>query len=180
MIGMISAGISAVGSIAQGIMGASQAAKARKAIENYKRQDLTNLAKGISISTKGAEMAAEELARTSATAIGALQQSGVRGVIGGIGKVTESVATQAEKITADLDRQEKEKQKLIAQEEAKIREMQERREEADLAGLGQQLAVGQQNLMGGISGLASSVGQFAGAGKGAGATDALGSISNVG
>ena len=162
LIGAISAGIGAVGSIAQGIMGASQASKAKKAIENYKRQDLVNVAKGISISTKGAEIKTKEVARTAATTVSALQQGGVRGVVGGAGKVIEATQKSLQEVTADLDRQEKEKQKLIAADEAKIRDMQERREEADLAGLGQQLAVGQQNLMGGIAGLGKSMGQFAG------------------
>lgn len=161
MIGMISAGLSAAGSIAQGIMGASQMSKAKKALANYKRQELTNTAQGLSISTAGAELKAEEVARTASTSISALQQGGVRGVVGGVGKVVASVDNSLAKSAADLDRQEKEKQKMIAQEEVRIQKMTEKREEADLAGLGQQMAVGQQNLMGGISGLASSVGQFA-------------------
>ncbi|GAF86431.1 unnamed protein product, partial [marine sediment metagenome] len=86
-------------------------------------------------------------------------------VVGGVGKVIKSVDEGLNVAAADLDRQQKEKQKLIAQEESKIRDMRERREEADLAGLGQQMATGQQNLMGGIAGLASSVGQFAGTPK---------------
>lgn len=160
----IGAGIAIAGSVAQGIMGASQASKAKKAIEGYRRQELTNVAEGISISTKGAELAAEEMARIASTSVQALQQSGVRGVVGGIGQVQKSVMLQAEQIGADLDKQEKERQKLIAQEEARIRDMQERREEADLAGLGQQLAVGQQNLFGGIQGLSTALAGMKGSG----------------
>ena len=114
MIGMISAGISAVGSIAQGIMGASQASKAKKAIENYKRQDLVNTAEGISISTAGADLKAKEVARTAATTVDALQKGGVRGVVGGVGKVIAGVDKSLATATADLDRQEKDKQILIA------------------------------------------------------------------
>ena len=168
LFGAISAGIGVAGSIAQGIMGASQASKAKKAIANYKRQKLTNTAEGISISTKGAEMVAKEVARTAATTVSALQTGGVRGVVGGAGKVVASVDKSLQQVTADLDRQEKEKQKMIAQEEVRIQQMTEEREKADLAGLGQQLAVGQQNLMGGIAGLGKSIGQFAGNFGGAG------------
>lgn len=163
---MISAGISAVGSIAQGIMGASQASRAKKAIENYKRQDLTNVADGLSISTAGADLKAKEVARTAATTVSALQQSGVRGVVGGLGKVVASVDKGLADSAADLDKQVKEKEIFKAKEELRIQQMTEAREQADLAGLGQQQAVGQQNLMGGISGLASSIGQFAGTPKG--------------
>lgn len=166
MIGMISAGISAVGSIAQGIMGASQMRKAQKAIESYKRQDFVNVAKGISISTKGAEMASEVMSTMNATSVDALQAGGVRGVVGGIQKIQTANINQTNKIVADLDKQVKEKEKMVAQDEVRIQGLTEEREKADLAGLGQQQAVGQQNLMGGIAGLAGSMGQFAGAGAG--------------
>jgi len=161
-MGVASAGLGAVGSIAQGIMGAGQASKAKKAIEGYRRQDLTNVAEGLSISTKGADLAREEMARISASSVEALKSGGVRGVVGGIRQVQDSVSQQSREIAADLDSQEKERQRLIAQDEARIREMQEKREQDDLAGLGQQLAVGQQNLFGGIAGLGKAAGNMAG------------------
>lgn len=165
-MGVASAAVGAAGSIAQGIMGAVQASKAKKALEAYDRQELVNVMEGITISTKGADLAREELARISASSVEALQSGGVRGVVGGIGQVQKSVTLQAREIGADLDKQQKEKEILIAKDNLRIQQMTERREEADLAGLGQQLAVGQQNLMGGIAGLGSSLGQFAGMGGG--------------
>lgn len=161
-MGVASAAVAGVGSIAQGIMGASQAARARKAINNYKRQELVNTAEGISISTKAADLAREELSRSLATSVQALQGGGVRGVVGGVGKLNEAIITQSRQIGADLDRQVIEREKAIAQDEARIRQMQEAREQADLAGLGQQLAVGQQNMFGGIAGFGKAVGNMAG------------------
>lgn len=160
-MGVASAAIGAAGSIAQGIMGAVQSSKAKKALDAYQRQELVNVMEGITISTKGADLAREELARISASSVEALQSGGVRGVVGGIGKVQQSVIKQSREIGADLDRQQKEKEKLIAQDNLRIQQMTERREEADLAGIGQQMAVGQQNLMGGIAGIGKSLGQFA-------------------
>lgn len=167
-MGIASASIGAVGSIAQGIMGASQASKAKKALANYQRQELTNSYEGIGVSTLGADLQREELARSSANSVQALQQSGVRGVVGGIGAVQKANVQQSRQIGADLDMQRNRLDQLVAQDETRIRQMQEEREKADLAGLGQQLAVGQQNLFGGIAGLGQSMGSAAGLFKGAG------------
>jgi hypothetical protein len=170
---MFGAVVSAAGGIAKGVLGAVQAAKAKKAIANYKRQDLANAYEKMSVSTLGADLAREELARVSASSVDALQQSGVRGVVGGIGKVVEANSKQSRAIGVDLDKQDQAIQKLEADDDVRIRTLQEEREKADLAGLGQQLAVGQQNLFSGISdvaqsgsSIASSAKQNAGTGKG--------------
>jgi hypothetical protein len=169
-MGIAAAGVAAVGGIVKGVMGAKQASKARKAIDSYQRQDLTNIYEDLSVSTKGAELQREELARATATSIGALQQGGIRGVLGGIGKVQEQNIAASRQIGADLDIQQKEIERLQAGDEARIQQITEQREQADLAGLGQQLSVGQQNLMGGIGDIAGAASAFAGGvgSKGAG------------
>ena len=157
-MGVASAAVGAAGSIAQGIMGASQARKARKAIENYDRQDITNLREGLSVSTKGADLATDQLARTNATTVSALKAGGVRALMGGLPKVQKATIKQAAQIGADLDAQIQDVQMQEIKGAEDARAMIERREEADLAGLGQQMATGQQNLYGAIGGFGESMG----------------------
>ena len=159
-MGAASAGIGAVGGIAQTIIGAGQARKARKAIENYDRQEITNLSEGLKVSTKGADLATQELARTNATTVSALKAGGVRALMGGLPKIQEATIKQAAQIGVDLDEQiiDVQRQEIAGAEKA--RQMIERREEADLAGLGQQMNVGQQTMASGLAGFAGSMGQM--------------------
>ncbi len=159
-MGVASAAVGAAGGIAQSIIGAGQARKARKAIENYDRQDITNLSEGLKVSTKGADLATDNLARTNATTVAALKSGGVRALMGGLPKVQEATINQAAKIAADLDDQILANQKEEIAGAEKARALIERREEADLAGLGAQLNAGRQTMAGGIQGFAGSMGQL--------------------
>tara|TARA_R110000851_G_scaffold27764_4_gene77875 strand:- start:18490 stop:19014 length:525 start_codon:yes stop_codon:yes gene_type:complete len=156
---MIGMGIAAAGAIAQSVMGAVQASKAKKAIDNYRRQELTNIADGLSVSTLGADLAREEMARAAATSVNMLQQTGSRGAAS-VGQVTKAVGDQSLKIAANLDEQQKNIDAIRAKDELRIQTTMEARENADLAGLGQQQAVGQQNLFGGIAGAGTAIGQM--------------------
>ena len=155
---MFGAILGAAGGIAKGVMGAIQAGKAKKAIENYQRQDLTNVHEGRSVSTKAQEYAQEQLAMSASTAMQGIQASGVRGVVGATSKIVGNTVDSAQKVGAQIDVAQTQLDKDIATDDANIRTMQEARENADLAGLGQQLEVGQQNLMSGIGDVAQGAG----------------------
>lgn len=157
-MGAAAAGVGIVGGIAQTVMGAKQASKARKAIDSYQRQELTNSYKGLSVSTKGAELQQEQLQQATATTVGALKSGGARTLLGGIGKVQRQNVAAAAQIGADLDQQQKQIDMAVAAEDSNLQNMQERREEADLAGLGQQLQSGRQTMMSGLSNVAGAVG----------------------
>ena len=154
------AGIAAIGGIVKSVKGAKQESKAKKAIDSYVRQDLTdaNAFKDTRVSTLGAELQREELARATATSVQALQQGGARTLGMGIGAVQEANVNQSREIGADLDRQFQQIEMAKATDNQRIRDMQEQRENADLAGLGQQMAVGQQNFMSGIGDIAAAGG----------------------
>jgi len=156
------AGVSAIGSVVQGIMGAKQASQARKAIDEYQRQELTNVYSGLSVSTLGADLQREELARATATGMGTLQQAGARALVGGIGGLQQGNVAQSRQIAADLDAQQKYIDQLRAQDNTRIQGLTEQREQQDLAGLGQMYNVGQQNLYGAIGGFGSSIANFSG------------------
>jgi len=148
--------IGAVGSIAQMISGASRANKAKKALENYQRQELKNVTAGMRVSTLGAELQTQEAQRRFATTVDALQSGGVRGLVGGLGQAEQAQQQQQQQIAADLDRQQTQIETMRAQDEARIRGMQESREQQDIAGMGAELAAGRQTLNAGISGLANT------------------------
>ena len=163
------AAVTAVGGITKSIVGASQARKARKAINSYQRQELTNAYDGVSVSTLGANLQQEELARATATGVDALRSGGTRALGMGLGRLQQGNTTASREIGAGLDLQQKEIDKLKAQDETWIRDMQETREQEDLAGLGQQLSAGQQTQYSGLDDIFGAAGGFMGAmGQGAG------------
>lgn len=153
LIAAIGLGVSAAGSIGQMISGASRASKAKKALENYQRQELKNVTEGLRVSTLGAEMKTEEAQRRFATTVEALQSGGVRGLVGGLGVAEQAQQQQQQQIAADLDRQQTQIETMRAQDEAAIRGMQETREGQEIAGLGQEVAAGRQLVNSGIKGL---------------------------
>lgn len=164
------AGLSATGGIVKTILGARQARKAQEAIDNYQRQALTNAYADLEVSTLGADLQVEQMNRTTANTVQALKAGGARALIGGIGKVQQINTDASRQIAADLDNQKNYNEKLEAQGEMQVQNMQERREEADLAGLGQQLSVGQQNIFGGIADTIRGFGAMAGSWEGGGGT----------
>lgn len=164
------AAITAGAGIYKSIKGASEAGKARKAINQYKTQDLTNVYAGIGPSMLGADLQREELARATATNVEALRSGGTRGLIGGIGALQQVNIGASRQIVADLDLQQNRIMQLRAQDQAQIRMLQEQREREDLAGLGQQMMVGRQDLFSGIGDVAQSASAFSGMMGGAGQT----------
>ncbi len=153
----IGAGVSAAAGAAQAISGASRARKAKKALENYKRQELKNVAKDLRVSTLGAEMQTLAAQRQAKDTVRALGMGGVRGVVGGAKDLQAGQQQVQQSISADLDRQQTNIQQIQMKEEQNIRGMQEKREEGEIAGLGQELAEGREATMAGIAGVAGSV-----------------------
>lgn len=152
----IGLGISAAGAAAQAISGASRARKAKKALENYKRQDLKNAASGLRVSTLGAEMKTLAAQRQAKGTIEALRGGGVRGLVGGAANLAAGQQQVQQQISADLDRQQTNIQQMQMQEEQNIRSMQERRENQDIQGLGAEMAAGRAQVQQGITGLAGA------------------------
>ena len=167
--------VSVVGGVTQSIMSAKKAKKAEDAIKNYKRQELTNAYDDVRVSTLAADLQREELARATASSVQALRAGGIRGVIGGVGKVQENNILSSRAIGADLDRQQKNIDQLRANDEVRIQQDMERREEQDLAGLGNELNTQRQNTTNGINSAISGVGSiFGGLGAAKGAAGAAG------
>jgi hypothetical protein len=150
------AGVGLLGSGYQAIKGAKDARDAKNALDNYQRQEFNNIAEGMQVSTLGADLQREEQARLAATQVGALQGAGVRGVLGGLGRVEAGNQMLNRQIGAELDAQQKQIDQMYAQDEANIRNMQEQREMQDISGLSSQYNAGNQQMMQGIGGMAQS------------------------
>lgn len=142
--------------LAQGIFGAIQAGKAKKALNAFDRQELNNVYENLSISTVGSEMILEENARTASMGIDAARSGGVRGIMNALPKIqaqTNSANLEARKY---LDDQIIDREYAIARDNQRIQAMQEQRDNADLAGIGQQLFTGQQNMWSGFRSVANA------------------------
>ena len=150
------AGVGALASGIQAISGAKQRRDLRTAFENYERQNLENIAKGLQVSTLGADLQREEQARMASSQVSALQGAGVRGLVGGLGRVEAGNQMANREIAANLDAQQKQIDQMYAQDEANIRGMQEQREMGDIAGLSSQYNAGNAMMWQGIGGIAQS------------------------
>jgi len=152
----IAAAVAGASAITKGAMGIAQTAKANRALENFKRQDLRNITEGMRVSTLGAQLNTREAQRRFATSVDALRSGGVRGVVGGLGAQEQLMQNQQARISAELDRQQVMIDRMRAQDEARIRNMQEQRESFDQQMLYGQKAAGRQATMSAIGDLAGA------------------------
>lgn len=157
------AALSAGKSISDISRGSRIAREAREDRERYTRQDLSNAYAGMSVPTMGAQLQREEGARTQSEMAYLASQSGVQGAIGGSQLIAEQSRQTMSRIGAQLEESEFRLQQMIAEDEARIRALQERREEQDLAAIGQREAYGQSLRERGWSGVVSTFGSLASA-----------------
>jgi hypothetical protein len=151
-IGAVGLGMSAY----QAYSGAKQAEESKKALENLPVQELKNPYENLQVSTMGADLRQQEQQRTEAAQIEALQGAGVRGVVGGLGRVEAGTQAVAQQTGAELDAQRKAIDQAIAGDETNIRAMEEQRKNANIAALSSQFSAGQQQQWQGLQGMAQS------------------------
>lgn len=155
----VAGGLSAGVGLFQAIKGAKQSRDAQNALENYQRQQLTNVAEGLQVSTLGADLQREEQARLAATQVDALKGGGSRAIIGGLGRVEVGNQAVNRQIGADLDMQQKQIDQMRAEDERRIQGMIEQRQNQDIAALSSQYNTGQQNMMSGFGNIIAGTGQ---------------------
>ena len=123
-ISAISAGASALLGAGQLIQGYSRQRKANQAAEQAVTDLLKvrerNILAGLQIPTMGAELQERALARATAGQVEAMQEAGAAGVIGGAGRLTQSVGEQAAAQAAEIDRMQKERDIIVLQQEQDI------------------------------------------------------------
>lgn len=151
-IGAVGVGMSAY----QAYSGAKQAEEAKKALENLPVQELKNPYENLQVSTMGADLKQQEQQRLEAAQIEALQGAGVRGVVGGLGRVEAGSQAVAQQTGADLDAQRKAIDQAIASGDMTVQQMEEQRKNANIAALSSQISAGQQQQWAGLQGMAQS------------------------
>ena len=157
----IAGGMSVVGGAYNMIQGSKQRKDAKNALNNYKRQELKNVAEDLQVSTLGADRQKEEQARLSATQIDALQGAGTRGIIGGLGRVEAGNKAVNADIAANLDEQQKQIDAMKAEDDTRIRGIQENREISDVNALSSQYNAGNEAMQMGIGQAIGGAGSIA-------------------
>lgn len=139
MAGAIGGAISGFSDIKQGkaIEKAGQ-----QGIDNFEWQDLSNPYKELTASTVGADMQREEAARNAATSVNALRSGGVRGIVGGVGRVQAQNNLVNKEIAAKVDEDTKQIQMAAAGQDVYNQNMIEKRQQDELAGYGNMVDVG--------------------------------------
>lgn len=150
------AALTAAGSAGNIIKGAKRSKEARKALDNFKRQELKNVTEGMRVSTMGAELQTQRAQSRFESSVDALRSGGVRGLVGGMGNVAAADQAMQANISAGLDQQQVSIDRMAASDEANIRQMQEQRESSAIAGLGAEVAAGQAQTQQGIAGIAEA------------------------
>lgn len=141
----------------QAISGGKQKRDAKKALDNLVVPELENAFEDIKISTIGSDLIREEGQRTTANLIDASQSGGVRSIMSNIPKIVGLNNTINKEARNYLDNQVNKRQYAIAQDNTRIRGMEEQRYQGEVQGLGQAMMVGNQNMWSGIRGIGSGI-----------------------
>ena len=140
----------------QAYSGSKQAEQARKDFENQPVQELKNSYRDLNVTRYGADLKQEAQQNLAASQVEALQGSGVRGVVGSLGRVEAGNRAVVQEIGADLDAQRKAIDQAIASGDMTLQQMEEQRRRENLAALSSQFSAGQQQKWQGLQGMFQS------------------------
>ena len=159
-MGVASAGISAGLGIYQAIKGSKEQRDASRALNEYQRQQLDNAYDNVQVSTRGADLQREEQARLASSQVDALQGAGTRALVGGLGRVETGNQRVNLGIGANLDEQQKAIDQMKAEDDVRIRMMQENREQNDINALSSQYQAGKQDANMGMGNIVQGFGSI--------------------
>lgn len=153
----ITAGIGAATSIFQIAQGAKNKREAKEALANYERQELENVYEDLQISTVGSDLLKDRGAATTAALVDLARTGGSRGVMSSLPKIQAESNNINNEAMKYLDDQVNRRNYAIAGDNQRIQGMIEQRQNSEIAGLGQQLNVGNQTMWNGMNGLGNSL-----------------------
>lgn len=167
-------GVASAGSgLIQSISAGKQAKRLQQQIDNYRRQNLTNPADGLQVSTMGSELQREGIARSIANLSNQAAAGGGRAIVGlGANAIAQQIG-QEQQIAANLDQQVAQIEQMKAAGRGQVQQMTEQRERDDLLGLGQAMATAKQNQANGMNTFAQGL-------MGMGSAAAGGMFGNLG
>lgn len=125
--------------------------EAKKAADEYERQQLKNPYENLQVSTLGADLQQQNLNNQVGTAVDTLRAGGTRAILGGLPTIYDSVIQSNNQIAAGLDQQYNQNQQLAAQGSAMVQNMNEQRENNDLLGTGNAINTYRQEYNQGLS-----------------------------
>ena len=137
--------------------GEKQKKEAKKALNNLDQQALENVYQDLPISTVGSDVLKEQNSRTTSQLVGASRNAGIRGVLSEVPKIQSFSNDANREGQAYLDNQVQDRNRLIASDNQRIQGMEEQRYNAELAGIGQLMEVGQAYTDQGIRGLGNTL-----------------------
>jgi hypothetical protein len=149
---IVGASVAAAAGGAQAIGGAVRAKRAKRDMENFQQQEIADLSANLGkVSTLGADLEMASAAETEAQGMQAIVSGGAQTVLGGIGKLQANKSAVAQRVGAGLDQKMVEGQQRVYQEKVRQFNVQEGREQRELAGMAQERAAGQQQVQAGIA-----------------------------
>lgn len=154
MIGTAAAGLGL--SAYQMYQGNQQSKSAQNRLDAYKRTPLTNAYQNDQISTVASDYAKERNDQMSADMVESSRNGGIRGIFGGISKVQAFNNSANQEGMQYLDGQIQNRQQNIAQDNVKIRGMQDDRDTQNIAGMSSQQQAGEQNKWKGMMSFANN------------------------
>lgn len=147
----VTSAVVAVGAAGYQIYNAEKQKKdAKDALKDFNQQELSNPFENLKISTLATDRQREAALSQSASSIDALQRGGTRSVLAGVPKLSESNILLQNLISEDIERQEQQRDILIAKGEDRIQTLREQRELGALQGIGQQLQTARQDSANGV------------------------------
>lgn len=142
--------------------------KAAKALEKLQQPELKNVAENLRVSTIGADTQRQEQGRLASSQMETLRGAGTRGIFGGASMVESGNQKVSANIAANLDEQQKNIDKMVAEDNQNIRNIREDRHNANVSALSSQYNaanVGQQQGMANMMQSAAMAGQAYAAGQ---------------
>ena len=146
-------GIQAGTAISEVIKGNKLKNEAEAELNSFQRQDLTNAADKLKINTEQVEYKTKQYDQGFANAAQVLQRGGN---FTGINSLVNQNLRAKQEISNDLGQQRTRLDNLRFQDEQRIRDIQENRDNQDLAGIGAKAGYGLQQAQQGVAGIGSA------------------------
>ncbi len=124
--------------------------------KQYDRTELTNAFEDMPISTLGSDIIQEGNNQASANAVDAIQNAGDRAIIGASGRVVNANNIANQEARSYLDDQISRRAYAIGQDNVNIRNINESRDNSNIAALASLKQSGEQNIWDGIRGAGAS------------------------
>ena len=157
----VSLGITAAGAVTKMIDGFAQKKRAKEKMRQLEQAALpTNAFEGMEVPTEGIDLAREGIERGVATQTQALREAGVRGLMGGLGRVQQGAQQGYRELGAQYSDMLYDKEIAIAEEDANIQRVAEARLQGQIKQAGEQYAGARQQIFSAAGDIGTIAGKY--------------------